>query len=138
PYAVGPPGIGAGADIRATWQAEQKSPESGTVAPVAAAAKREQERRRRRRPGQIDPGYRYEYLEQAAGNGAERASVTSSDRGAGNMGLAGGASQAGAKTAAGLTTLTGDSLGGGPRMPMLPSTWPADAGSPNVSAMDEK
>ena len=53
--------------------------------------------------------------------------MAASDHGAGTLGFAGTARVAGAEPAAGLTTLAGDPLGGGPTMPMMPSTWNADA-----------
>jgi PPE-repeat protein len=124
PYAVGPPGIGAGGEMRTAARTEQRTAQPDAVAPVAGAAKAAPARQRRSRPGQIDPGYRYEYIQQGADAEAGRASVTSSDHGAGNMGLAGVAHGAGAGSAAGLNTLAGDSLGGGPRVPLLPSNWP--------------
>jgi hypothetical protein len=50
------------------------------------------------------------------------ASTVALDRGAGTLGFAGTVSKDSAQ-AAGLTTLSGDEFGGGPRMPMLLNTW---------------
>ena len=54
------------------------------------------------------------------------ASTVASDRGAGTLGFAGTVSKDSTQ-AAGLTTLSGDEFGGGPRMPMLPNTWDLEA-----------
>jgi len=48
--------------------------------------------------------------------------VTASAGGAGPMGFNGAAAKGNAE-ATGLSTLTGDAFGGGPRSPMLPGTW---------------
>jgi PPE-repeat protein len=91
--------------------------EPDAAAASAGAATEERARRRRRRTGLVDRGHRHEYLDPAA----------ASEKGAGALGFAGTARDAGAEPAAGLTTLAGDSLGGGPAMPMMPSTWSVDA-----------
>jgi hypothetical protein len=102
-------------------RAGQKSLAPETVAAPAAAARREQVRRRRRpRPGLIDPGRRYEYLDQ--GSDAESAHATASDRGAGQMGFAGTAPESGAAPV-GLITVAGASLDDSPSLPLLPSSW---------------
>ncbi|MGH3557522.1 MAG: PPE family protein [Mycobacterium sp.] len=140
PYVVGPPGVGFGSAMSIGSSAKMKAPESDTAAAAAAAATWEQVRRRRRRKaGLIDRGYRHEYLEpdseaepNASAGGDERvASVAASDQGAGTLGFAGTADKAGAGQAAGLTTLAGDSLGGGPTMPMMPSSWGSDTAEPD-------
>jgi PPE-repeat protein len=56
--------------------------------------------------------------------------VTPSDRGAGPLGFAGTASKVNTGAATGLATLADDDFSGGPRMPMMPSTWGND--SPGV------
>lgn len=53
-------------------------------------------------------------------------STTASDRGAGNLGFAGTARSEIDTKATGLTTLTSDEFGSGPRMPMLPGSWGSD------------
>ncbi|UQX13497.1 PPW family C-terminal domain-containing PPE protein [Candidatus Mycobacterium methanotrophicum] len=58
------------------------------------------------------------------------ASAVASDRDAGPLGFAGAAPVDTAGPAAGLTTLPGDTFGGGPTMPMMPSTWGGDPQSP--------
>ncbi|OBJ10718.1 PPE family protein [Mycobacterium colombiense] len=121
PYVVGPPGLGAGTSMSLGSRAGQKSPAPDTVAAPAAAARREQVRRRRRpRSGLIDPGRRYEYLDQ--GSDAESADATASDRGAGQMGFAGTVPESGAAPV-GLITVAGASLDDSPSLPLLPSSW---------------
>ena len=51
--------------------------------------------------------------------------VSASARGAGPMGFSGTVSS-GTEQAGGLTTLAGDSFGGGPKSPMLPGSWDPD------------
>ncbi|CAG7358443.1 PPE family protein [Mycobacterium avium subsp. paratuberculosis] len=128
PYAVGPPGLGAGGNLSAGTRAGQTSPDFATAAAPAAADRREQVRRRRRpRPGRIDPGYRHEYLDTDPGGGP--ASVTASDRGAGPIGFAGTTGATGSAPV-GLTTVAGDALDDGPRMPLLPGSWSAETEDP--------
>jgi PPE-repeat protein len=55
----------------------------------------------------------------------EEPRVTASTKGAGPMGFSGTAAK-GTAEATGLTTLPGDSFGGGPTSPMLPGTWDPD------------
>lgn len=80
-------------------------------------------------------GYEYMDLEPetdttADGEG-DTAQVAASDRGAGVFGFTGTVTQEAAQ-AAGLTTLAGDSLGGGPWLPMLPGTWQRPDGHDNT------
>ncbi len=128
PYVVAPPGIGFGSGMGAgaSSSAKRKTPEPDTAATAAAAAARERARARRRRRAAAR-GYGDEFLdmnvdvdpEWAEQPGAETAA---SDHGAGNLGFAGTARKSVAE-AAGLTTLSADEFGVGPRMPMLPGTW---------------
>ncbi|AFC54834.1 MULTISPECIES: PPE family protein [Mycobacterium] len=124
PYVVGPPGIGAGANLPAGARSQQRSAEPGTAAAAIAPARREQARRRRRqRPGLIDPGRRHEYLDaDPEPDAAGKTTATASDRGAGPLGFAGTARGPDAAPV-GLTTIGADSLDDGPRMPLLPSSW---------------
>ncbi len=67
-------------------------------------------------------------MKTRASAGSERvASVAASTRGAGSRGFAGTTPGAAARPAAGLATLADDTFGGGPRVPMIPSTWDADS-----------
>jgi PPE-repeat protein len=111
PYLVGPPGLGLGDQMSASTGAKQKSPEPETAAAVAPTTPDKESRRRRRRTGLIDRGYRHEYLDSStASDPGATARFTGIARGAGTR-------------PAGLTTLAGDSLGSGPTIPMLPSSW---------------
>lgn len=121
PYVVGPPGLGAGTGMSLGSRAGQKSAAPDAVAAPAAASRGEQVRRRRRpRPGLIDPGRRYEYLDD--GSDAQSRSASASDRGAGRLGFAGTAPESGAAPA-GLSTVAGASLDDSPSLPLLPSSW---------------
>ncbi|KBZ63708.1 PPE family protein [Mycobacterium colombiense] len=120
PYVVGPPGLGAGTAMSLGSRAAQKSSAPDIVAAPAAAARREQVRRRRRsRPGLIDPGRRYEYLDDRSD---AQVDATPSDRGAGQMGFAGTAPESG-PAPVGLTTVARASLDDSPGPPLLPSSW---------------
>jgi PPE-repeat protein len=140
PYVVGPPGIGVGSGMTTSASsrssAKKKAPESDAAAAAAGAAAREQARARRRRRAK-QRGYGDEFANMdvdvdpdwgAPPDDEPVASTVASDRGVGRLGFAGTVSKDSAR-AAGLTTLSGDEFGGGPRMPMLPNTWdpePAD------------
>jgi PPE-repeat protein len=114
--------------------AKRKTPESDEAAAAAGAAAREQARaRRRRRAKQRDHGFEYADMnvdvdpDWDAPPGEEPvASMVASERGAGTLGFAGTVSKDSAQ-ATGLATLSGDDFGGGPRMPMLPNCWDAEA-----------
>jgi PPE-repeat protein len=140
PYAVGPPGIGFGSapSASASSSAKRKAPEPDTSVAAAAVAAREAARARRRRRAKLR-GYGDEFMDMnidvdpdwgappgvgapPACGGDPVASTVASDRGATTQGFAGTVSKEGAQTA-GLTTLSGDEFGGGPRVPMLPNTW---------------
>jgi PPE-repeat protein len=136
PYAVGPPGIdvGSGLSASACSSAKRKAPQPDTAVAAAAAAAREQARARRRRRAK-QRGYGDEFMNMDVevdpdwgappGEGPVELTVAS-DRRAGTLGFAGTVSKDSAQ-GAGLTTLSGDEFGGGPRMPMLPNTWNPEA-----------
>ncbi len=132
PYVAGPPviGLGAGMSTGTGTGAEELSAQGDPVAAAVAATHQQSPRRRRRRTELIDHGYRYEYLEldsdDCLGGEYRTASVAASGQGAGTLGFSGTAPKSGAAAAAGLTTLAGDPLGGGPIVPMLPSSWETD------------
>jgi PPE-repeat protein len=136
PYAVGPPGIdvGSGLSTSASSSAKRQAPQPDTTVAPAVAAAREQARARRRRRAK-QRGYGDESMDMnvdvdpdwAAPSGEDpAASTVASDRSAGTLGFAGTVSKDGGQ-AAGLTTLSGDGFGGGPRMPMLPNSWNPEA-----------
>ncbi|MGB3354172.1 MAG: PPE family protein, partial [Mycobacterium sp.] len=94
---------------------------------VAASAAERRKRRRRQQEDIKGRGYADAYMDyeddpdrDAPPESAPR--VTASTRGAGPMGFA-GTDSTGTAEATGLTTLAGDSFGGGPKSPMLPGTW---------------
>jgi PPE-repeat protein len=137
PYAVGPPpgiGFGSGLSTSASSSAKRKAPQPDSAVAAALAAAREQARARRRRRAK-QRGYGDEFMDMdvevdpdwGAPPGEEQvASTVASDHGAGTLGFAGTVSKD-SDQAAGLTTLSGDEFGGGPRMPMLPNTWDPEA-----------
>lgn len=127
PYVAAPPGVGPGTRMSAGARAEEKSAQRDAVSVAAwAAAPQRSPGRRRRRGAPIDRGYRHEYLEPDSGAavGADWvAPAPASERGAGTLGFSGAAPGTGAAAVAGLTTLNDDPLGGGPTVPMMPSSW---------------
>ncbi|WP_234783268.1 PPE domain-containing protein [Mycolicibacter heraklionensis] len=91
--------------------------------PVAATARHGGRRRGRL----IDPGYRYEYLEDddpGPEPGFARRTRPSA------VGFTGTFGKTGLAHAAGLADLTGDEYGGGPTLPMLPTSWEPQGGHP--------
>jgi PPE-repeat protein len=135
PYAIGPGlGLGSGMSSSASSSAKRKAPEPDSAAAAAAATAGEAARARRRRRAR-QRGYGDEYMDMnvdvdpdwGAPAGEESlVSTTASDRGAGNLGFAGTARSEIDTKATGLTTLTSDEFGSGPRMPMLPGSWGSD------------
>ncbi|MCV7076770.1 hypothetical protein [Mycobacterium szulgai] len=116
----GRPGPGFGSALGARITAEQPAPDrAAAAAGVSAASRDRQARAGRQRRATIDRGYRYEYL-QLDDEPADRCAPSVS--GAGPMGFAGTAAGV-TMPPAGLTTLAGDTFGGGPVVPMLPDTW---------------
>lgn len=80
----------------------------------------------RRRGRLIDPGYRYEYLEDddPAPDQAPPPKLRPSA-----AGFTGTLGKTGLARAAGLADLIGDEYGGGPSLPMLPTSWEPQVGS---------
>jgi PPE-repeat protein len=128
PYAVGPPGIGAGSGMgtRASAGGKKKAEEPFAAAAAAAAAARDQHRSRRRRRSGIR-GYAHEFMEMNINVDPDWGAPVAapSDRGGGSLGFA-GTVQKRAASATGLATLGDDDFGGGPTMPMVPGTWNVD------------
>jgi PPE-repeat protein len=132
PYAVAPPAIDAGSGLPtgASSSAKRKAPQPDSAAAVTAAAAREQARARRRERAK-QRGHYDEFMDMDVEVDPDWAadpvaSTAASDRGAGTLGFAGTVSKDGAQPT-GLTALSGDEFGGGPRMPMLPNTWDPEA-----------
>jgi PPE-repeat protein len=132
PYAVAPPAIDAGSRLptSASSSAKRKAPQPDSAAAVTAAAARERARARRRERAK-QRGHYDEFMDMDVEVDPDWAadpvaSTAASDRGAGTLGFGGTVSKDGAQPT-GLTALSGDEFGGGPRMPMLPNTWDPEA-----------
>ena len=127
PYAVGPPGIGAGSGMagRAGAGDKRKAAEPFAAAAAAAVGSREQLRSRRRRRAGMR-GYAHEFMEMNVNVDPYRSrpAATVSESGAGPLGFKGTVRKR-ALAATGLATLADDDFGGGPVMPMVPATWNA-------------
>jgi len=130
PYAVGPPGIGAGSGMasRAGAGDKKKAAQPYAAAAAATAAARDRHRSRRRRRAGMR-GYAHEFMEMNISIEPDWSgpAATVSESGAGPLGFA-GTVQKRALAATGLATLSNDVFGGGPAMPMIPGTWTADQG----------
>jgi PPE-repeat protein len=131
PYAVGPPGIGAGSGMasRAGAGDKRKAAEPFASAAAAAVGSREQLRSRRRRRAGMR-GYSHEFMEMNINvdpdwGGPHSGSTATSDHGAGPLGFAGTVRKR-ALAATGFATLADDEFGGGPVLPMVPGSWTAD------------
>ena len=137
PYAVRGdyPGEGFTPTLRDTTAAKAPAADIPAAAALAAAVAAREKRRARRRARSTERGYRDEYMDldsetDSAPTPPEEARVSASTRGAGPMGFSGTAPKSDAP-AAGLTRLPGDSFGGGPVSPMLPTTWDANEEQPD-------
>jgi PPE-repeat protein len=131
PYLVpgGDPGEGFTPTLREDTGAKAPAGDVPAVAVASSAASARERRRARKKRGAIARDYGDEYMDMDADfeptPPARAPRVSASTRGAGPMGFTGTA-PAGTTEAAGLTTLQGDSFGGGPVNPMMPSTWDPD------------
>ncbi|KZS65965.1 PPE family protein [Mycobacterium ostraviense] len=103
-----------------------KAPAATIPAAGVAAASRVATRARRRARRELRD-YGDEFLDMDSGDGPGPAATENptqaSDWGAGPLGFAGTATKEPVLHAVGLTALAGDEFGGGPRMPMVPSSW---------------
>jgi PPE-repeat protein len=123
----------------ASSSAKKKAPASGAAAAAAAAAAAREAARARRRQRSRQRGYGDEYMDmnidvEPDWGGPPGAETGASDRGAGTLGFAGTARKEAVAEAAGLATLAGDEFGGGPKMPMMPSTWEKAGGDESDEA----
>ncbi|WP_083046463.1 PPE family protein [Mycobacterium shinjukuense] len=133
-YLVGGPGpdSGFGPALRTNAVATVTVPDTAWGATTAVAASRGTDRARRRRGGDVKSrGYRDEFLiiDDSPDWSEQRdqpAEATASTTGVGALGFSGTATKSTVRVMAGLTTLAGDSFGGGPSVPMTPTTWSAD------------
>ncbi|WP_310786764.1 PPE family protein [Mycobacterium sp. Z3061] len=121
PYAIGAgpgPGLGPVRRGTASASARAKAPEPDSAAAAAAAAARRKARKRRQQ-GEPQRAYADEFADITDDSDPQ---AVESDQGAGSLGFTGTARKGGVR-AAGLITLAGDSFGGGPTLPMIPTTW---------------
>jgi PPE-repeat protein len=134
PYLVAGPTVGTGTGMSTSAQRKGSEPDSAAAAAAAAAVARTAARARRRRRAGLR-GHGDEFMEMNVevdpdwgGPPGEVpvVSTVASDQGAGPVGFAGTAYKEAESPAAGLTKLAGDEFGGGPSLPMLPSTWEPD------------
>jgi PPE-repeat protein len=136
PYAVGPPGIGfdSGMSASAASRARRKAPEAEAAAAATPAEVRDQRLARRRRRGMLhDHGDEFADMNidvnpnwDAPPGDNPLASTSGADR----LGFAGTQRYDAIERAAGLAALAGDDLGGGPTVPMVPSSWESECGRP--------
>ena len=131
PYAIPglDPGEGFTPTLREGTGAKAPAAEIPAVAAASATASARERRRARKKRGAIARDYGDEYMDMDTdldpSPPVDEPRVTASKRGASPMGFSGTAAT-GTTEAAGLTTLQGDSFGGGPVSPMMPSTWDPD------------
>ncbi len=129
PYAVGPPGIGAGSGMASSAGAGDKRKAAEPFVAAAAAVAREPRRSRRRRRAGMR-GHADEFMDMNIdvdpdwGDPAAGATAMSG-LGAGQLGFAGTAGKK-VSGAVGLTTLNDDEFGGAAVLPMVPGTWNTD------------
>lgn len=129
PFLVGGgPGIGFGSGMKSSASASRKAPEPDLAAVAAAAAAREQSRaRRRRRTAVRESGDEFADMNvDVDPDWAAPEDSLASQVGAGRFGFTGTVGKESAGDASGLATLVEDEFGGGPKSPMLPSTWGPD------------
>ncbi|OBI10134.1 hypothetical protein A5714_18555 [Mycobacterium sp. E2462] len=113
-----------------------KAPAATVPAAAAAASSRAEARARRRRRAEMrDHGD--EFLDMDSDIGVppdfgeeDQLAAVASAAGAGTLGFTGTAQRHTGFRAAGLTKLSGDEFGGGPRTPMVPGTWERDDDDP--------
>ncbi|MFG1934320.1 PPE family protein [Mycobacterium sp. NPDC048908] len=128
PYLVpgGDPGEGFTPTVREGTGAKAPAADIPALAAAPSVTSARERRRARKKRGAIARDYGDEFMDMDTGLDpsppVEEPRITASTRGVGPMGFSGTAT-AGTRQAAGLATLPGDSFGGGPVNPMLPSTW---------------
>jgi PPE-repeat protein len=119
------PDLGSGSPMSTAASAgdKKKAPEPDAAGAAAGAAAGTQAQARRRRRAKVR-GHGDEFMEMNVEVEPDWGDSTlASDQGAGALGFAGTARGGAAVAASGLATLTGDGFGGGPSVPMMPSTW---------------
>ncbi len=134
PYLIGDLSMSSGATAQAKTHEPTSRSAAAAAVPAVAQAPHQPAKARRRRSGKLR-GYGDEFMDMdvevdprwGTRQGEEAiASTVASDQGAGSLGFAGTIREETVAEAAGLTTLVGDQFGGGPTLPMVPSTWHPD------------
>ncbi|MDT5174809.1 MAG: hypothetical protein QOG37_2060 [Mycobacterium sp.] len=135
PYAVAGFDPGGGFTPTLRDRTAAKAPAAGIPAAAAGISAREKRRARKRRAATMpERQYGDEFMDYDDGAGSGPSTeplesreplVAASTRGAGAMGF-GGTAVKDDVDAAGLFTLPADEFGGGPTIPMLPTTWEAE------------
>nr|WP_090277380.1 PPE family protein [Mycolicibacterium komanii] len=136
PYAV--PGPEPEGGISPTFREGTglKAPASDIAASAAAAAAASSLAKRKARRKRPQPVHQRQYADAYMDyepddpedatpprESVRRPHVAASEKGAGAVGFTGAATKSDSEQASGLTELAGDSFGGGPTEPMLPSDW---------------
>jgi PPE-repeat protein len=138
PYAVAGPGPDGGVSPTFREGSGAKAPASDIAASAAGAAAASSLAKRKARRKRAQPVHQRQYADAYLDYESEpdgpppvepRSRMRASERGAGTVGFAGVAGKPETGQAAGLTELAGDSYGGGPKEPMLPSDWDREGGA---------
>lgn len=126
-YAVAAPGDwGPAVGPTVGGRSGMKAPAATIPAAAAAVPNRAAARAKRRRRTELRD-YGDEFLDMNSGTAlGPDPGAQASEQGAGVLGFAGTTHKEAALQAAGLTALSGDDYGGGPRMPLVPGTWDRD------------
>jgi PPE-repeat protein len=127
PYAIG--GASVTSALRAQAKTQEPTSRGASRAPAAAAAAgagaKDRTRTRRRHRARLH-SHAHEFMDMNVDVEPDWVALTAeSDRGAGALGFS-GAVEKGGQRATGLAAVIDDGFGGGPNMPMLPSTWTSD------------
>ncbi|KUH82224.1 MULTISPECIES: PPE family protein [unclassified Mycobacterium] len=133
PYAIAGPDPDEGVSPTFRDGISAKAPASDIAASAAAAAAASSLAKRKARRKRPQPIHQRQYAdaymdyepedETPPPEPVRRPHVSASEKGAGAVGFTGAATKSDDEQAAGLTELAGDSFGGGPTEPMLPSDW---------------
>lgn len=136
PYAVAGPDPEDGVSPTFREGTGLKAPASDMAASAAAAAAASSLAKRKARRKRPQPIHQRQYADAYMDyepdepedtapprETVRRPHVAASEKGAGAVGFTGAATKSEAEEASGLTELAGDSFGGGPTEPMLPSDW---------------
>ena len=132
PYAIAGPDPGEGFTPTLREGTSAKAPASDISAAAAAAAPAGSLAKRKARRKRTQAIHERQYADARMDYAPDpdetpfesrRLRMSTSEKGAGAVGFTGAVTKARASDAVGLTALTGDSFGGGPTEPLLPSGW---------------